>query len=69
MAMPEHHRTNFQTLLHAAMSGDLALMECVDTVSGEPRFVVCAAVGAGKSICSRRSGTCMRAIPSPPMCR
>ncbi|ALR20150.1 DUF6117 family protein [Sphingobium baderi] len=42
MAIPDHHRANFQTLLHAALSGDLSLMECADAASGEPRFVVCA---------------------------
>jgi hypothetical protein len=42
MAIPDHHRANFQTLLAAAMDGNLALMECVDAISGEPRFVVCA---------------------------
>ncbi|MAM11754.1 MAG: hypothetical protein CML23_15105 [Rhizobiaceae bacterium] len=47
MAISEHHRANFQTLLHAALSGDLALMECVDAVSGEPRFVVSAVGRSG----------------------
>lgn len=42
MAIPDHHRANFQTLLHAAMDGNLALMECVEAISGEPRYVVCA---------------------------
>ncbi|MFD2429566.1 DUF6117 family protein [Sphingobium scionense] len=48
MAIPDHHRANFQTLLDAAMDGNLALMECVDAVSGEPRFVVCAVYRSGE---------------------
>lgn len=42
MAIPDNLRTNFQTLLRAAGDGNLALMECQDTQTGEPRFVICA---------------------------
>lgn len=42
MAIPDHIKTNFNTLLRAASSGDLALMECADAVTGETRYVVCA---------------------------
>ena len=42
MAIPAHARTNFNTLLRAAASGDLALMECLDARSREPRYVLCA---------------------------
>ncbi len=42
MAIPDYARTNFNTLLRAAASGDLALLECTDAVTGEPRYVVCA---------------------------
>ena len=35
MAIPEHARTNFNTLLRAAGDGNLALMECLDAKSGE----------------------------------
>ncbi len=42
MSIPEHARVNFQTLLRAAPDGNLALMECIDTVIGEPRYVICA---------------------------
>lgn len=42
MAIPDGMRTNFQTLLRAAGRGDLALMECTDAVTGEPRYVICA---------------------------
>ncbi|MGK4422481.1 DUF6117 family protein, partial [Klebsiella pneumoniae] len=42
MAIPEHARTNFNTLLRAAGDGNLALMECLDATSGELRYVLCA---------------------------
>ncbi|AJR25325.1 MULTISPECIES: DUF6117 family protein [Sphingomonadaceae] len=42
MAIPDYLRTNFQTLLRAAGDGNLALMECQDAQTGEPRFVICA---------------------------
>ncbi len=42
MAIPEHARSNFQTLLRAAEDGNLALMECADARTGEPRYVICA---------------------------
>mgnify|MGYP001180928389 CR=1 FL=1 len=44
MAILDHARTNFNTLLRAAADGNLALMECADTLTGEPRYVI-AAVG------------------------
>ena len=42
MAIPDHARTNFQTLLRAARDGNLALMECLDAASAEHRYVICA---------------------------
>ena len=42
MAIPEHARNNFNTLLRAAGDGNLALMECLDAVTGERRYVLCA---------------------------
>lgn len=42
MAIPDHARTNFDTLLRTASDGNLALMECLDAYTGEPRYVVCA---------------------------
>lgn len=42
MAIPDFARTNFNTLLRAAASGDLALVECTDSATGEPRYVLCA---------------------------
>jgi hypothetical protein len=36
MSIPDYARTNFDTLLRAASSGDLALVECADAVTGEP---------------------------------
>lgn len=46
MAIPDAYRRNFETLRRAAEAGDLALMECADAVTGEPRYVICA-VGRG----------------------
>ena len=42
MAIPDYAPTNFNTLLRAAASGDLALLECTDAATGEPRYVLCA---------------------------
>jgi hypothetical protein len=42
MAIPDAHRRNFETLRRAAAAGDLALMECADAKTGEPRYVICA---------------------------
>jgi Family of unknown function (DUF6117) len=42
MSIPDHARTNFDTLLRAASNGNLALMECTDAITGERRYVICA---------------------------
>ncbi len=42
MSIPDHISKNFQTLLRAAADGNLALMECTDAISAEPRYVICA---------------------------
>lgn len=42
MAIPDYLSRNFDTLLRVATAGDLALMECSDAVTGEPRYVLCA---------------------------
>lgn len=42
MAIPDHVRANFETLLRAARNGDLALMECTDASNGIPRYVLAA---------------------------
>jgi hypothetical protein len=42
MSIPDHARTNFQNLLRAAEDGNLALMECADAATHEPRYVICA---------------------------
>jgi hypothetical protein len=42
MSIPDHISTNFDTLLRAASNGNLALMECTDAITGEPRYVICA---------------------------
>ena len=47
MAIPDAYRRNFETLLRAAEAGDLALMECTDATTGEPRYVICAVGRAG----------------------
>src|SRR3546814_10598592 len=41
MSIPDHARTNFNTLLRTASDGNLALMECADAVTGETRYVIC----------------------------
>ena len=42
MAIPYYARINYNTLLRAAGAGDLALMECLDAATREPRYVLCA---------------------------
>lgn len=42
MSIPDHARENFETLLRAAADGNLALLECADTATGETRYVICA---------------------------
>ena len=42
MAIPDHARANFQTLLRAAADGNLALLECADAETGAVRYVICA---------------------------
>lgn len=42
MAIPDYARTNFNTMLRAAGDGNLALMECLDAATREPRYVLCA---------------------------
>lgn len=40
--IPEGYRKNFNTLLRAAENGDLALVECTDAKTGEPKYVLTA---------------------------
>jgi hypothetical protein len=47
MTIPEYARVNFNTLLRAAACGDLALLECTDAMTGEPRYVICHRPGSG----------------------
>jgi len=42
MSIPDHARANFETLLRAASDGNLALMECLDAETAQPRYVICA---------------------------
>ena len=66
MSIPDHARANFQTLLRAAADGNLALMECIDAVTGEPRYVICA-VGRDEGIsCSHPSAISPTATRSTP---
>lgn len=39
--IPEGHRNNFSNMINAAKRGRLALMECTDKKTGEPRYVIC----------------------------
>jgi Family of unknown function (DUF6117) len=47
MSIPEYARANFDALLRAAACGDLALVECADAISGEPRYVLSAVAWDG----------------------
>ena len=51
MASPQPDRTTFDTLLRAAADGNLALLECADARTGEPRYVLCAVAFDGASYC------------------
>lgn len=42
MTNPDHAKANFHTLLRAAADGNLTLMECLDSRTSEPRYVLCA---------------------------
>ena len=50
MALRKGDRINFDTLLKAAKSGDLALLQCSDIVSGRARSVVCAVNRIGEEV-------------------
>ena len=41
-AIPDAIKHNFDVLLRAAANGDLAVISCTDTKSGEPRWVIAA---------------------------
>jgi hypothetical protein len=49
MSIPEYARVNFNALLRAAARGDLALVECADAVTGEPRTSSVPSPGIGLS--------------------
>ncbi len=51
MAIPTAFQTNFDTLLRAAADGNLALLECSDALTGQPRYVLCAVGFDGASYC------------------
>ncbi|TYR33432.1 hypothetical protein FY036_07540 [Mesorhizobium microcysteis] len=41
MSIPDHASANFRTMLRAAENDDLALLECSDAITGQPRYVIC----------------------------
>lgn len=47
MALRDADKENFNTLLRAAASGDLALLECTDAKTGEYRAVITAVAKDG----------------------
>ena len=49
MAIGKGDRQNFETMLEAARQGDLALLECIDSNSGEVRNVICAVNRSGET--------------------
>ncbi len=51
MAIPTAYQANFDTLLRAAADGNLALLECSDVLTGQPRYVLCAVGFDGASYC------------------
>lgn len=65
MAIPDHIRANFETLLRAARNGDLALMECTDASNGIPRMCSppCSVTMAANTF-SRPSAIWRRGIPT-----
>ncbi|HVZ07907.1 DUF6117 family protein [Rhodopila sp.] len=69
MSIPRHARANLATLLRAAAGGNLALMECADAVTGEPRYVICAFGRDGTDFVFTLFGLSPTAIPSTPACR
>jgi len=66
MSIPDFVRDNFRTLLRAAGEGNLALMECLDAETAQPRYVICAVGRDGADTRSHPSGIWPRAIPSTP---
>ena len=42
MAIPDHMKDRFETLKRACIDGNLALLECQDVKTCEPRYVLCA---------------------------
>jgi hypothetical protein len=66
MSIPDHARANFATLLRAAADSNLALMECTDAVTGEPRYVICAVGRDGADFVFTRSAISPTATPSTP---
>ena len=43
MAIPQNFQLGFELLLRAAREERLVLAECIDSATGEPRYVICVA--------------------------
>lgn len=41
MAIPKNFQIGFEMLLRAAREDRLVLVECIDTATAEPRYVIC----------------------------
>ena len=50
MAIPGGHKTNLETIIRAAKNGDLCLMECTDTKTGDTVITLCAAQRDGGEV-------------------
>jgi len=42
MAIPDAIKNNFHTLGQAFRNGDIALLECRNSIDGEPAYAICA---------------------------
>jgi Family of unknown function (DUF6117) len=42
MAIPDAIKNNFHTLEQAFRNGDIALLECRNSIDGEPAYAICA---------------------------
>lgn len=63
MSIPDYARANFQTLLRAAGDGNLALMECLDAETAQPRYVICAVARDGADFVFTPFGHLAEGIP------
>ena len=61
--------SGLKNMLRAAADGNLALVECRDALTGETRYVICAAGTEGTESCSRPLAISPMATPLTPICR